>query len=110
MAVIVATSDPSGLLQAIYAAIDKKQVETWSYDKDGDFTHVPPQWKNKAWMRPEVSEGELRFGIIGPRNVTMSKLVYAVYHGRFIEMLLDHFDTKFSSAEASAQQMDPDTF
>lgn len=110
MAVVVTTTNPSDLLDAIYKAIDDDEIKTWSYDDDGDFTHTPNQWKQKAWMRPQVARGELRFGILKRTDQTMSRLVYAVFHGRFIEMLLNHFDLQFTEARATAQKEDPDIF
>jgi hypothetical protein len=103
MALIIQTANPSALLAAIRTEIDSKEVETWEYDDDGDFTHTPVQWKNRAWLRPQTGTGMLRFGFLGPRNVEMTKLIYGVYHGRFIEMLLTHFDDRFSSVDASAK-------
>jgi hypothetical protein len=108
MAVIIKTSNPSGLLQAIYKAIDNKKIETWVYDKDKDLIHTPDQWKGKAWLRPKAYNGELRFGILEPQGVKMTRLIYGVYHGRFIEMLLTHFYDQFYSAAGSAQSMEPD--
>jgi hypothetical protein len=97
------TTTPYGLLAEIKKAIDDKKVTTWSYDKDGDFTHTPEQWKAKAWFRPRIVDGsELRFVIIRPQNANVSDEVYAIYHGRFIEMMLAHFNTKFGSGVASA--------
>lgn len=34
----------------------------------------------------------------------MIKEIYGIYHGRFIEMLLSHFDDSFSNASATALQ------
>ena len=102
MAIIVYTQDPWSLLTSVKAAIDKGDVQTWSYDSDGDFTHVPEQWKRKAWIRPRIVTDRITFSIITPNNVKLSRTIYAVYHGRFIEMLLTHFDTKFDSATATA--------
>jgi hypothetical protein len=110
MAIVIKTKNPSALLNAIYKAIDDKKVETWSYDADKDFTHVPDQWRNKAWLRPKVNIGELRFGILGQKDVKMSELIYGVFHGRFIEMLLTHFDNDFTDASATAQKAEPDNF
>lgn len=110
MAIIVKTNNPAGLLRAIRQAIDDSRVETWSYDRDGDFTHTPAQWKSRAWLRPKTYPGELRFGIIKPQHVTLSTLIYGVYHGRFIEMLLVHFDNSFTLASATAQKTEPDSF
>jgi hypothetical protein len=103
MAIEVKTSTPKWLLDAIKKAIDEGKTETWEYDADGDFTHKPEQWRNKAWLSPQVSAGALNFGIIGTKRGGVSKLVYGVYHGRFIEMLLSHFDDDFSTASATAQ-------
>ena len=97
----IKTDNPSGLLASIKKAIDDKTVATWSHDKDGDFTHTPEQWKSKAWLRPKLETGELRFVIISPKDTTLTKMVSGIYHGRFIEMLTSHFDTKFSTATAT---------
>ncbi|MFB9841107.1 hypothetical protein [Mucilaginibacter ginsenosidivorans] len=110
MSLIIRTTNPAGLLSEIKAAIDKKTVETWEYDSDGDFTHTPPQWYKKAYLRPKVAPGELQFGILGIKGTKLSKEIYGVYHGRFIEMLLVHFDSKFSIASATAKKTDLDNF
>ena len=102
MAIRVATSQPQALLAAIKRAIEQRHVETWAYDRDGDFTHAPTQWANKCWLRPHIGVGTLTFTTLPPRGVALSKEIYAVYHGRFIEMLLAHFDSQFSDAEATA--------
>jgi hypothetical protein len=97
------TSKPNALLAAIKKAIDEKKITTWAYSKDGDFTHTPTQWYANAWLRPSAVAGaELRFAIIRPQNANISSEVYAVYHGRFIEMMLAHFDTEFSNSTATA--------
>jgi hypothetical protein len=110
MAIFVDAHNPHGLVAAIKKDIDRGHIETWKYDKDGDFTHSPPQWENRAWLRPYVIGGSLKFGIIFPTNAGRNSVVYAVYHGRFIEMLLSHFDSSFSMATASAVLVHPDKF
>jgi hypothetical protein len=104
MSIIVSAPSPEQLLIAIKQAIDKRNIETWAYDKDGDFTHTPDQWKYQAWLRPVVAPGFLIFGLLGKKDAVMTKVVYAVYHGRFIETLLSHFDQTFSAAGATAQK------
>jgi hypothetical protein len=96
------TNDSALLLKKIKAAIDAGHVTTWSYDKDGDFTHTPEQWRFKAWLRPTVALGSLKFGMVSPRGMGINKEVYAVYHGRIAEMLLAHFDNDFESVTSSA--------
>lgn len=102
MAVTVYCRDPQGLLAEIKAAIRNGTIDTWTVDTDGDFTHSPSQWRNQAWFRPSVEMEKLVFYIMGTKTKRMTKPVYGVYHGRFIEMLLTHFDLKFSQAVASA--------
>jgi hypothetical protein len=102
MAILITTNKPHGLLAAIKAAIDAGAVKTWEYDKDGDFTHALEQWRYTAWLRPSVQGDSIIFRIFPPRATTMSRAVYAVYHGHFVEMLLTYFDTDFSSIETTA--------
>jgi hypothetical protein len=102
MALIVKTDKPSELLDSIKKAIDAKKIETWVYDHAGDLTHSPDQWKDKGWMRPKVEAKELRFIFLGNSNIVTTRTIYAVFHGRLAEMLLSHFDTKFSSVNATA--------
>lgn len=108
MALIIKTTNPSGLLAEIKKSIDSKAIETWSYDSDNDFTHTAEQWIKKAWLRPKIYTGELRFGILGRKDTALTKLVYAIYHGRFAEMLLNHFDKEFSEVKATAMPIDID--
>jgi hypothetical protein len=102
MAVKIITDDPKGLLAAIRKAIKDGKIDTWEVDDDGDFVHSPEQWRFKAWLRPSAQKDALVFNTIGPKETKISVTTYAVYHGRFIEMLLAHFDEKFLDATASA--------
>lgn len=102
MAIRIATSEPQKLLDSIRAAIDASKIRTWVYDSDGDFTHATEQWKNKAWLRPRINDGELALHILAPKGKGMAPETYAIYHGRFVESVLAHFDTDFTRAVASA--------
>jgi hypothetical protein len=104
MTILVRTSSPAALLASIRKNIDAKHIETWTYDSAGDFTHTPEQWKKKAWLRPHVEQGVLRFSLVRRNDEVLSKPVYGVYHGRFIEMLVTHFDNDFSSVESTTHQ------
>lgn len=110
MAIMIFTSKPNDLLVDLKKAIDAKLIETWAYDNDGDLTHTPDQWVHKAWLRPFVQQGVLTFGLLGRKNEDMTKTVYGVYHGRFIEMLLTHFDDRFTNASATAVADSVDNF
>lgn len=102
MSLIVKTKNAKELLDEIKKAIDAKRIETWSYDSSGDFTHTPEQWKTKAWLRPQLGNDEVKFGFLGNTTIITTKMIYAVYHGRFAEMILSHFDEKIISIETSA--------
>lgn len=98
--IILPTDDAEGLLAGMKEAIDRHRIKTWSYDDDGDFTHTAEQWNQLAWLRPDPSPSGLHLFIIAPTNTPVSRATYAVYHGRFIEMALRHFDGRLT---ASAQ-------
>ncbi|PTL75442.1 hypothetical protein [Vitiosangium sp. GDMCC 1.1324] len=102
MAIIVQTSTPKALLKALRKAVDDGKVAAWRYDKDGDFTHTSLQWSRKAWLHPYLGTDVLSFGLIGREEKKMTKVIYGIYHGRFISMLLTHFGEKFSSVRATA--------
>jgi hypothetical protein len=102
MAINFETTDPHKLLAAFKKAIDSKEVVTWSYDKDGDFTHTPEQWNHQAWLRPVTYTGRLTMNFIGNNKINTSTAIYGVYHGRFIESMLTHCDKLFSTGAATA--------
>jgi len=110
MAIIIKTDNPQALLDAIKRAVDRDDVVAWEYDEGDDFTHASDQYGEKAWLRPKIDEGELRFGILGRNESSLSDIEYGVYHGRFIEMLLTHFDKRFSTVLATATKTEPDKF
>ncbi len=108
MSIRIATADANVLLASIYKAIDDRKIDTWQYDKDGDFTHTTEQWRNRAWLRPKKEMGVLVLTIMPPKEVALSTEIYAIYHGRFMEAVLAHFDKQFRSAVASALPQDGD--
>lgn len=93
MAILIKTSDPNGLLVDIKKKIDDHEIDTWSYDEDNDFTHDVPQWARKAWIRPYIIEAECQivFAMVGRKGVVMTKEVYSLFQGRFMEMLLKYY-------------------
>jgi hypothetical protein len=105
MALTVSTSSPQTLLNGIKKAIDDKKVLTWGYKEvDGVryYTHIADQWNKLAWFKALIQPPGLVFNIVPPKGKGVSTEVYAIYHGRFAEMLLAHFDHQFSEARASA--------
>lgn len=108
MSIRAFTKDSTGLLARIKTLIDQGHITTWEYDSDGDFTHTPSQWKNKAWLQPEVQDDKLRLTIMGTTS-GLSREVYAVYHGRFVEMLVAHVSDRFTTVSASPNAAAGDT-
>lgn len=101
MAIHVGTSDPSNLINKIRELIDSKSISTWSYDQDGDFTYEVEQWKNRAWVHASSEEGRVVFSVLCRKDKNMSVIEYAVYHGRFVEMLLTHLDQQCINIEVT---------
>lgn len=105
MDIYITTDKPQGLLDSIREKIENQTIQTWNEDSEGDFTHVS-QWKEKAWFKPYVQQDQksrLTFGLIGRKDETMTKRLYGIYHGRFSEMLLTHFDSMINSIELTTQ-------
>ena len=92
MSIIINTKKPKALVKAIYKAIDEGEIRTWVYDDDDeDFTHTAEQYEDKAWFRPEVTTGILKFDLIPMEGQSFDKGIPGIYHGRFVEMLFNHF-------------------
>lgn len=99
---VVNTPHPEELLAALRQAVDSRKIEGWSCDRDGDYTYELPPWRGKAFLRPVVAVGALKFALLGQQNVLMTKAVYGAYLGHFVELLLAHFDDRFTGFTASA--------
>jgi hypothetical protein len=108
MAINFETTDPQKLLATFKATIDQGHVETWSYDREGNFTHTPPQWKDQAVLRPTFYQGWLVMNFYRRKSNATSKVLYGVYHGRFIESMLTHCDTLFSTGRATSMPTNAD--
>ena len=103
------SSDPTKLLTTFKKLIDDKKVVTWSYDKDGDFSHTPEQWKEFGWLRPSVGNGQLTLRFLGKQNKTTTWEAWAVYHGRFVESMMAHCNTLYTEASVPPKPSNQDT-
>ncbi|WP_343676188.1 hypothetical protein [Paraburkholderia heleia] len=102
MAIFVTTQTPKKLLSAIKQAISEDDVATWSLHGEDHFTHSAEQWARRAWFKARIEERRIVFNIVPPKGRIVSRATYGIYHGRFIEMLLNHFDDQFENASATA--------
>jgi hypothetical protein len=106
MAIIFKPTNPKQLIQMIVREIKNESIATWRYDDDDNtFTHTTNdgQWVNRAYLIPKVNGEKLILGIVIPEGEEDQSTVYAVYHGRFAEMLLSHFDNYFDTLEMTSQ-------
>jgi hypothetical protein len=97
------------LWSSIVRGVQENRIRTWSLIQGNYLTHVADQWANKAFFRPVVQPGSLLFQIVPPQGQKIPGEVYAIYHGRLIEMLLSHFPQRFSQAFASAAPVSGDS-
>jgi hypothetical protein len=102
MAIIVNCDQPRVLLRQIREGIEDGLVRGWSYDEDGDFSYTVARWEGRAWLRPRIRGDRLTLNIVTPRGQQMTTMTYAVYHARFAQMLLTHFDSEFDDVRISA--------
>ncbi len=110
MALTAHTKTPKKLLREIRNAIDVGTIVRWQ-STNNSFTYTgPPDWlKRKAWFKPTVLEREaIKFNIIRPEGKNVTKDIYAIYHGRFVTMLLSHFDSLIDSISLTALADDDD--
>jgi hypothetical protein len=98
MSINFKTSDPQRLLNTYKKAIKDGHVKTWSCDSDGDFTHTPTQWAGRGWLRPKVLAGVLRLTFLPKKTEVTTWEVYSIYHGRFIESMMEHCHELFDEA------------
>jgi hypothetical protein len=59
-------------------------------------------------MRPKTFDDRLLLNIIRPKGGSIARPVYAVYHGRFIEMAIEHVPDLFTAARATPDADDGD--
>ncbi|HEY4318612.1 MAG TPA: hypothetical protein VGN04_13510 [Herbaspirillum sp.] len=91
MAITVPTTAPLDLLLQIKSDIAAQQTDEWVWDADGDITLSEAEYRGKAWFRPYVKEGKLVFGIIPATEPKMTPALFAYYHGRLLQTLLERY-------------------
>jgi len=109
MAIYFSTPMPKKLIATFKNAIDTELITSWTYDKDGDFTHTSKQWINKAWLHPEIDADQLCLYTVAPKNGEISQQVYAEFQSSFLEAMMLHCFTLFSQGIATAVPADRDS-
>ena len=105
MITITTRVSADNLAKKIIETMRKDTIAGWVIDSENDMTLTSISWRNKSWMHivmPKVGETDLTISIIGPANIFITNEVYAVYHSRFLEMLLRNFDRDILKFEVSS--------
>lgn len=114
MAIIIKTTNPQKLKDLIYKELDAGNLRTWKRrGKTEEITHYTSegQWDDKAWLTPRIAaEDKLVFNINFPDNADLNqvRVIYGIYHGRFIERLVTNFYKELSNAYALSKPSDND--
>lgn len=101
MAAYFFTNTPSDLLTFFKQKIEGRQITTWLFDKEGDFTHTSAGWKNVAWFRPSLQSDCLIFNLLRTPSSPIPAHIYAIYHSQLIEVFLLHLSQLFTLSEAT---------
>ena len=75
-------------------AVRNGDIVTMAAPERWHFTHTTHdnQWANRAWLRPSKrNKRDIVINIIFALNEKQKREVYAIYHGRFIEMAIKTF-------------------
>jgi hypothetical protein len=95
----IPTTRPQALLTKIQDAVREKEdpnghtIDTWELDAEGKFVHTGSggQWKRRGKLKGSAGTGGLNFRFEPGADKVDAKNVYGVYHGRFLELLINHF-------------------
>jgi hypothetical protein len=106
---LIKNATPAQIWSAIKAEITNGKIKTWEYDANSQtITHNTKgeQWKDKAFFSVSIPRtDQLRFELLPPRGQrTVPRVVYAIYHGRLTEMLVEHFNDYLDWTASYSQQ------
>jgi hypothetical protein len=107
MALTITTADAEALRKDILERLDRLAVEGWESDGES-FTLTDPEWGGKAWVRAFSEPGRLVLGLVPAEGGVMAGGLYAAYHGRLVELLLQHFRELVSSVQVTGAVTYPD--
>jgi hypothetical protein len=106
MSVLFSTTVPKALLtkfdQRIAQTAATGKITTWEKHPDGvHYTHKAQAWKGKAYLKPIIENGGLRFAIYRPQGKSVDRVTFAYYEGHLIETFINHFSADYTNAQAS---------
>lgn len=103
MKIIAFTDNPSVLISLINKKISDKELKTWEIVKSSKddvlYSHIPEQWKEKAMPKPVIYNGKVEFIMRWWNDDEPDEATKGYILGRFVELLMVHFNDKFSYLE-----------
>ena len=102
MALIVITENHDALLRKLEYAIDAEVVEDWLYAAGRDFVFTGELAKGVRF-RPTIEGDAIVFGVVPAAGIPLTPMTYARAHASLAEILLEHADDSFDSAEITAR-------
>ena len=83
--------------------MNAKKIVTWTVDSDGDFHHALHNGVLRREVAPAVQADRLIFIVLHPQGKTVSRRgLWCLSREVQSECLLNHFDSKFTQASATA--------
>lgn len=104
MKIITYTDNPTALKNAIDKYMNDRELKTWEIvrnDKDEVlYSHIPEQWNQIAMPKPYIYDNRTEFKISWwKKNEEPDDATKGYILGRFVEILMVHFRSKFSHLE-----------
>lgn len=102
MSIIIKLKNPETFLKQLQARAIENKVKLWEIDSDGNLIHTPKRFINKAWFKPQIDieKEEIVFKYINPLKEDNDPLLYGIYHGRLLKMVMSDFYKKFDIISA----------
>lgn len=108
MITVETRNNPQFLIDKLIAFLNEKSIDTWEIDDEDDFTLCSEKYRFKAWMTIDkrIKNKAFNICIIESKKYPMTKSIYAAYHCKFAEVLLEYFDTDIKHIEISSLLVD----
>ena len=110
MSLIIKLKNPELFLKQLQNRVMENKIKLWEIDSDGNLIHTPKRYINKAWFKPQIDieKEAIVFKYINPLKEENDTLLYGIYHGRLLKMVMTDFYKKFDiiSAEVIKEKIE----
>jgi hypothetical protein len=101
MKILIQTNSPDQLRSIIFKNVEDEKIKTWIIRKDSSgnrfLTHKPEQWYDLALIGFDATSNQLEARITWWKDKEPSEDVKGYYLGRFVEILMVHFNRYFNN-------------